>query len=161
MGNTSHHEHACSAVGKPHKVSQFPRELHRILGASMPSTTVYFASNRVTTGPATQRQSYSGGAASGGDDDPLWSGLDVIDQQAGGRQRLEALIYHRRASTSGLPTKSSVPAPKLSQSPLIGIDPNGGSCPIVFSNGSRDGDSVMSEIGACRVSAFSTCSCGT
>jgi hypothetical protein len=30
-----------------------------------------------------------------------------------------------------------------------------------FSNGSRDGGSFVSDIDACRVSAFSTCSCGT
>jgi hypothetical protein len=33
--------------------------------------------------------------------------------------------------------------------------------PILFSNGSRSGGSFVSDIDACQVSAFSTCSCGT
>src|SRR5712671_4458099 len=32
---------------------------------------------------------------------------------------------------------------------------------LLFSNGSRDGGSFVSDIDACQVSAFSTCSCGT
>jgi hypothetical protein len=39
----------------------------------------------------------AGGATSGGDDDPIWPDLDAIDQQAGGRQGLKALTYHRQA----------------------------------------------------------------
>jgi ABC-type transport system substrate-binding protein len=35
---------------------------------------------------------------------------------------------------------------------------DGGIAPILFSNGSRGGGSFVSDIDACRVSAFSTCS---
>jgi hypothetical protein len=36
------------------------------------------------------------GSASGGEHDLLRSNLDIIDQQAGRRQRLKALEHHRR-----------------------------------------------------------------
>jgi hypothetical protein len=91
----------------------------------------------------------------------------IIRRNSDGAQVPCAIMAPRRAPWNRRTHKTNLLA-RFAQGPLLPpIETDtltsriGSSVPIVFSNGSRGGGSFVSDIDACRVSAFSTCSCGT